>query len=104
MFSEAVEALPGCLHITIPDTYHAPVNHSQSTSRLLQHQCTRHMARLMIKPKPGRPAPGLCCHPACCDGARAITPPLSPLANRGVALLPLDPGQRCVVCQKQEGG
>lgn len=59
LFSEAVEALPGCLHITIPDAYHAPVNHSQSTSRLLQHQCTRHMARLMIKPKPGRPAPGL---------------------------------------------
>ena len=58
-FSEAVEALPGCLHITIPDAYHAPVNHSQSTSRPLQHQCTRHMARLMIKPKPGRPPPGL---------------------------------------------
>ncbi len=25
------------------------------------------------------------------------------MANYGVALLPLDPGQRCVVRQKQEG-
>lgn len=52
-------------------------------------------ARSMIKPKPARPAPGLVLPVCYCDGAIAIVRLcLSPVANGGVALLPLDPGQR----------
>src|SRR5690242_13402637 len=67
---------------------------------MLQHRSTSahgKWARSLIKPKPVRPALGLVL-PTCLlhrrDNDRTLSPII--LGQSRVALLPLDPGQRCV--------